>query len=95
MDGRTFDLERPNLLAHLTCLVSKVCDQLFARFEQPVGRVLEAGFDALLHHSMGAAISPWGVEANKPFGKNTLFSIRNGGLRGCFPLCPVENPAKK
>ena len=34
---------------------------------RPVGRVPESGFDALLHHSLGAAISPWGEEANKLF----------------------------
>jgi len=45
---------------------------------RPVGRVPESGFEALLHHSLGAAISPCGEGANKPFGKIGLFPCEMG-----------------
>jgi len=95
MDGGTFGPEGPNLLSHLTRSVSRVCDQHFARFEQAGWQGPRGGFDAPSTTPGGAALSPWGEEANKLYGKIGCFSTRNGGLRGYFPLCPVEISGKK
>jgi hypothetical protein len=51
---------------------------------RPVGRVPESGFDAFLHHSLGAAISPCGEEANKLFGKYAVFPDEMGVCEDIF-----------